>query len=103
MPTFDMKEYARRGAELRITELNEELEGIYRAFPDLAGQRGSGRAASRESYTDDGQTIAPDEPVIPKRRRRKMTAAERKAAGERMRKYWAARKKIQKESGRKQI
>jgi hypothetical protein len=87
-----MKEYARGGAELRVTELNEELQAIYAAFPDLAGQRGPARAASRESYTDDGQTIAPGETVTPKRRRRKMTAAERKAVGERMRKYWAARK-----------
>jgi hypothetical protein len=92
LATFDIKQYARRGAELRITELNEELEGIYRAFPDLAGQRRPGRAASRESDTDDGETAGPDETVARKRRRQKMTAAQRKAVGERMRKYWAARK-----------
>jgi hypothetical protein len=93
LATFDMKEYARRGAALRAAELNAELEAIYRAFPDLSGRRGPGRSASRTSYTDDGQTAGPDETVARKRRRRKMTAAQRKAVGERMRKYWAARKR----------
>ena len=97
MAKFDLKEYARRGAEARVSELTAELQAIYRAFPDLAGRRGPGRRASATSYTDDGQTVGPDDDVARKRRRRKpMTAAQKKAVGERMKKYWAARKKAAK-------
>jgi hypothetical protein len=39
MAKFDLKVYARQGAAARVTELNAELESIYRAFPDL--RRGS--------------------------------------------------------------
>jgi hypothetical protein len=94
LATFDMKGYARRGAEMRVSEVKAELQAIFQAFPDLAtGQRpGKRPPQSAASYTDDGQTIQPGEPVARKRRRRKMTAAERTAVGERMRKYWAARK-----------
>jgi hypothetical protein len=108
LPTFDLKGYARRGAELRVSELNEELEGIYGAFPDLRqrsslrGRRrggkvvvnheeqatGSGSASKLIKIEETGRSAAPA-----RRRRRKMTAAQRKAVGERMRKYWAARKK----------
>jgi hypothetical protein len=85
---FDLRDYARRGAETRIIELNEELKAIYAAFPELrerGGRRGR-RSASTASTPEDS---------APKRarKRRKMSAAERKAVGERMRKYWAARKK----------
>jgi hypothetical protein len=94
LASFDWKGYARRGAEMRVSEVKAELQAIYRAFPDLATEQRPGRrrSPSAASYTDDGQTIQPGEPVARKRRRRKMSAAERKAVGERMRKYWAARK-----------
>ena len=112
MATFDMKQYARRGAELRVAELNQELEAIYGAFPDLRqGPARRGRPGGKvvvnheEQFTrsaigagaklikleETGRAAAPA-----RRRRRKMTAAERKAVGERMRKYWAARKKAKK-------
>ena len=92
LATFDLKGYARRGAEARITELNEELVAIYATFPDLrkgAGQRGP-RAGAAPTRPASG--------VAAKRarKRRKMSAAQRKAVGERMRKYWAARKKATK-------
>jgi len=78
---FDLKSYARRGAEVRLAELREEMNAIHAAFPDL--RRG------RPAATQVG--IATD---VRKRRRRKgMSAAQRKAVGERMRKYWAARRK----------
>jgi hypothetical protein len=110
---FDMTAYAKRGAELRITEVNAELEAIYGAFPDL--RRGSPRRGGRPARTvvvnheegitasgaasaaklinieETGRSAAPA-----RRRRRKMTAAERRAVGERMRKYWAARKNAKK-------
>ena len=78
MATFDLKAYARRGAEARLAELNQEIETIYAAFPDLRRENGRARlAATRRSAV----------------RRRGMSAAQRKAVSERMRKYWAARRK----------
>lgn len=87
MAKFDLKGYARRGAEARIIELNEELAAIYSTFPELrSGQRGA-RAA--------GASTNPSGAAAPKRarKRRKMTAAQRKAVGERMKKFWAERRK----------
>jgi hypothetical protein len=82
-----LKEYARRGAETRIAELQQELKAIFRAFPDLAkGQSRGTRGGSKLIKVEE--TFGA--PV--RRRRRKMTAAQRKAVGERMRAYWAARK-----------
>lgn len=82
LATFDLKEYARRGAEARVAELRAEIDAIYRAFPDLRPRGGAakttaGRAASA--------------PAAP-RRRRAMSAAQRKAVSARMKKYWAARR-----------
>jgi len=91
------QQYARMGALTRLNELRTEIEAIEKAFPDLASRRGPGRRVmptSATGYTDDGQTAGPGETVSRKRRRRKpMTSAQRKAVGERMRKYWAARRK----------
>jgi len=78
LPTFDLRAYARRGAEARITELTAELNDIYRAFPDLRRGRST---PSATSVSAGGQ-----------RRRRPMSAAQRKAVGQRMKAYWAARK-----------
>jgi hypothetical protein len=93
LATFDLKGYARRGAEARITELNAELEAIYGAFPDLrtrssASPRMAPRADGEESLALGAAQEAPR-----RRRRWKMTPAQKKAVGERMRKYWAARRK----------
>jgi hypothetical protein len=75
---FDLKEYARRGAEARISELTQELAAIYRAFPDLR----QGRAAAPPRTT--GGAI---------RRRKPMTAAQKREVSRRMKKYWAERRK----------
>ena len=101
MATFDMKEYARRGAETRVAELTQELEAIFSAFPDLRRGGRKGTAARPQgpgggSEVGNGRSAAgPDggsEVGNGRRRRRKMTAAERKAVGERMKKYWASRR-----------
>jgi hypothetical protein len=80
LANFNLKEYARVGAEARVRELTAELAQIYRAFPDL---RRSGRlgAGSSPGTTPRG------------RRRKPMSAAQKKAVGARMKKYWAARRK----------
>jgi hypothetical protein len=77
---FDLKLFARRGAEARLAELTQEISAIYSAFPDLRPGRSRQGAAAQSS-----RASAPD-------RRRSMSAAQRKAVSERMRKYWAARR-----------
>ena len=63
------------GAKARLEELDRERELILKTFPELC-----------ESPEATPTTSAP------KRRRRKMTAAQRKAVGLRMKAYWAAKR-----------
>jgi hypothetical protein len=77
----EMQRLARLGAQARLEQLERERALILKAFPGLEGGTSSalpGRAA-------DG--------AVPRRRRRGMSAAQRKAVSARMRKYWAARRK----------
>jgi len=69
----ELSKLARAGAERRLNELQSEIASLLRLFPDLRSRRG--RAAATRSTG-----------------RRKWTPSQRKAAAERMRKYWAARK-----------
>lgn len=86
MAKIDIQQYARRGAQARIDELNQELHAIYAAFPDL--RLGRSRQARRQTPTPSEGTR--------RSRRRKMTTAQRKAVSQRMRKYWAERRKTKK-------
>ena len=79
MPTFDLKAYARRGAEARIEELTAELNEIYKAFPDL--RRGPARSTASTAGA-----------VGRRRRRKPMSAAQKAEVSKRMKKYWAARR-----------
>jgi hypothetical protein len=99
---FDLKEYARRGATARVSELKAELAEIYRAFPDLSRARANAIGSGEAVKAGDGRTRAAraarlasatgSSPVTASRRRR-MSPAARKAVSERMRKYWAQRRK----------
>ena len=83
----DIRRFAVAGAQARLAEISLEVEAIRRAFPEL-GQNGSSGARTRRSAVIGG-----DEPKTrATRTRRTMTAAQRKAVGERMTKYWAARR-----------
>lgn len=77
-----LQRLARLGALSRLDELRKEEAAIRTAFPDLF-RRGRGRAASTAAAA----------PAKRARRRRKMSAAEKKAVSERMKKYWAERRK----------
>jgi hypothetical protein len=77
-----MRDYARAGAEQRLAVLDQERNDILALFPDL------GRKRPGRKPTPDG--AAPTEAAG--RKRRRMSAAGRKAVGERMKKYWAARR-----------
>ena len=79
MPTFDLKAYARRGAEARIAELTAELNDIYKAFPDL--RRGTARPITSTGGAGKGR-----------RKRKPMSAAQKAQVSNRMKAYWAARR-----------
>jgi hypothetical protein len=82
---FDLKSLARRGAA--------EAKKLLKVFPDLSDAFDADelpvsfllrRGARRANLVATTRAT---------RRRRKMTASQRKAVGERMRKYWAERRK----------
>jgi hypothetical protein len=84
LPTFDLKAYARRGAEARVAELTAELNEIYRAFPDLR------RGVPRPTTSTGGAGAR-------RRLRKPMSAAQKAEVSKRMKKYWAARRKTEKQ------
>ncbi|HXH07120.1 MAG TPA: hypothetical protein VNI83_11065 [Vicinamibacterales bacterium] len=82
MDRGNLRRLARLGAQARLQELDRERAAILRAFPEL--RRGAGRVPSAAGA---GNTRP--------RRRRRFTAAERRAISERMKRYWAERRKRQ--------
>jgi hypothetical protein len=72
----ELLKLAKAGAATRVQQLREEIAAIYRSFPDLRNSAGA--------------SVSSAEPRQPGRRN--WTAAQRKAAAERMRKYWAAKR-----------
>jgi len=77
----ELQRLARLGAKSRLDEIRREEAAIRRAFPDLFGGRGA--AAGRQGRRG-------------RRRRSNMSAAARRAVSERMKKYWADRRKQKK-------
>jgi hypothetical protein len=74
-------QWARAGAAVRLSELQQEVAEIYRAFPDL--RKSGGRvAAAVSAASGDGD------------KKRKFSARGKKAISEGMRKYWARRKAL---------
>jgi hypothetical protein len=76
-----MRELARSGAEVTIKRLRAEIVAIERTFPELALPKR--RRALRKAVKRAGA------------RTRTMSGAARKAVSERMKRYWAERKKAQ--------
>ena len=76
----ELRRLARLGAMARLEQLRAEETKIRAEFPELFGR---GRAAK-----DAGTG-----PVRRRRKRKPMSAAQKKAVSERMRKYWAERRK----------
>jgi hypothetical protein len=79
-------ELARKGAEHRYRELKAEIAALRTYFPEL----------TRASRVKQPQIDVSSEPAAlidrPRRRRRWMSPAARKAVSRRMTKYWAARR-----------
>lgn len=78
-----LRRLARLGAIARVNQLRQEEAAIRSEFPELFGR-------GRELQPRDGQTTTARRR---RRRRRPMSAAARRAVSERMRKYWAERRK----------
>ena len=82
-----LRRLARLGAMARLEQLRQEEAAIRTEFPELFGRgrrgrggRGRGNPAARRASSGT-------------RRRSRMSPAARKAVSERMRKYWAERRK----------
>jgi hypothetical protein len=76
-----LRRLARLGAVARLEQLREEEAGSRAEFPELfGGQLGGVRGTAKDA-----------EPKA--RRRRPMSAAQRKEVSQRMWKYWAERRK----------
>ena len=80
-----LRRLARFGATAPLEELPQEESAIRAAFPELFGR---GRRAA-----GNGGAAAASAPAASGARKRKMSAANGKAVSERMRKYWAERRK----------
>jgi hypothetical protein len=76
-----LRELAKDGADAALRRLRAEIVAIERTFPELALPRR--RRALRQSV------------AAARKRTRRMSAAARKAVSQRMKKYWAERRKAQ--------
>jgi hypothetical protein len=74
-----LKNLARKGAEAALKQLRVEIVAIERTFPELRLR--AGRRTVRRSLR------------TARKRTRQMSAAARKAVSERMKRYWAERRK----------
>ena len=88
MTRDQLQQFARVGAQARLEVISQERESILRAFPDL------GRTSAPRVVSADGAAPRP-------RKRRRMSAAERKAVGKRMKAYWAKRRAEKPETAKK--
>jgi hypothetical protein len=86
----DLTRWAEMGARTRLDEIENERQEIFRAFPSLRKGAPSAKPARAEASA----------PAAPGRRRRStMSAEQRKAVSERMKRYWAERAKQKDASG----
>jgi hypothetical protein len=82
-----LRRLARLGAVARLEQLRQEDAAIRGEFPELFGR---GRQTQRNNGAAAGGATRR------RRRQKPMSAAARKAVSERMRKYWAERRKANK-------
>ena len=92
---FDLKSYARRGAQVRLRELADEAKQLLKVFPDLSASFDKDELPVNFILKTGARKQA-NATGVRRRTRRRMSAAQRKAVGERMRKYWAARRAAKK-------
>ena len=85
----DMHRLARLGAAAKLAQLEREIAALKRAFPGLKPRADAAPAPP----ADAGIRADPAQPAPHRIRRTPMSAAERKAVSERMKRYWDARRK----------
>jgi hypothetical protein len=78
---IELRSLALVGARARLAALQGELASLLATFPELRSARGAKAAA-------EGSFLRRNKPG----RKHPMSAAEKKAVSERMRKYWAERR-----------
>jgi hypothetical protein len=83
-----LRRLARLGAQARLEQIETERRAILAAFPDLRARR-RGRKPGARTQPPKAGTPAAAKP----QRRRKMTPAQRREVSERMKRYWAERRK----------
>ena len=84
----ELRRLARLGAARRLEELRQEEAAIRAAFPGLETTSVGRRRGRPPASADTGAAGRKR-----RRRRRKMSPAEKRAVSERMKKYWAERRK----------
>jgi hypothetical protein len=90
LTSAEMHRLARLGAAARLAQLEREIAALKRTFPGLRP-----RPAPNPVQPGEGAMRAGPAPAAPHRGRRSpMSAAERKAVSERMKRYWDARRKV---------
>jgi hypothetical protein len=89
--TSTLHEYARIGAIARILELKAEIAEIQRIFPDL-GDAATAHKTPGRSKAVPSPALAKLMDSAPKRERRKLSAAARKAISDAQKRRWAALK-----------
>jgi hypothetical protein len=87
-----LRRLARLGAMARLDQLRQEEQAIRAEFPELFGRGRRAESETPGTRRPRGNGAAPKASGRT-RRRRGMSAAQRKAVSERMRKYWAERRK----------
>jgi len=91
----NLLELARRGAAIRLAELKAEVAALVKAFPYLESgsrKRSKGQRERIDASLEWGAAAVMDAKPPRKRKRPKWSAAARKAAALRMKRYWAARR-----------
>ena len=84
----NLQELARVGAQARLAAIQEERSALLAMFPEL-----------KEGRASNAATATPSAPAPRIRKRPPMSAAQKKAVGERMKAYWARRRAEQPEGG----
>jgi hypothetical protein len=92
MDQRELQRLARIGAAARLEQLDRERGELLRLFPGLRASAASAPSNERESPTRTGAKRG---------RRRRMSAANRKAVSMRMKRYWAERRKAKGRSSAK--
>jgi hypothetical protein len=81
----EVKRLALIGAQSRLDALNAEINSIVRAFPELS----RGRATAATAVSND----TPRKGRGGRKRNWNMSDSQKRAVSERMKKYWAGRRK----------